>query len=402
MAMLPGFLYRVYRPSMDSPYVEPGCLGIMDRTVHRLAITALALTLLMPAASAANYKFGTPVEAVDFDFSLSASAAATSALCFVDTDGNGRVNLGERIVLARGRAVCDTLMGKDIRLTASGAFAAGTEAKATDSDATALTPVPANAARYFDADGDAKFRKADTMYLDLTSIPSSQVSVGDVRLSPFGSLPAGSFVMSGDGDLNMPLTDLPGGPVDLAATANTILSSGKGVYLNANSRGSAPSVIREGDLRLNGAVANPFDNPGPQTGQPKLEVTRINASPTISAGQAYQVFVAVKNADKVTGSGLLETRIDGLLVDARGTPTLAPGESATLAITLVAPVTPGYLELDVGGVKETLPIEGVAPNAPPISPAAAQIQRQNVPSPAGAIVVLAFLGLALVVRARAS
>lgn len=328
------------------------------------ALLGLSLALLS-APAAADYAPGTGVDKADADHFPAPSFLAT-ALCFVDGDGDGAVDVDERLYLAYKTAACARVAGKDLRLVSSGAGAAASQVKGSgDADfSDPLAAVPAHALRFVDADGDGKHKRKDTAYLDLAGLAGATVGVGDLRLTARGDLPAFSVVRAGDADLGNPLREWGGAAGDEVGgdavadaqfgEAGLVFEAGKGLYLNAD--GSAgDTAVEEGDVRLL-EVPTPWEDLA--VGAPAVEVLETTAS---EAAGLRLLTVRVRNVDDVTGSGVLETRVDGVVVDARATPTLAPGEEAVLVIAL-----PGAApEAEVEVTTQSVEAQRAQPNATP-------------------------------------
>ncbi len=184
------------------------------RTASTSLGTSLILTLLLlTPLAAAEYAPGTGVDKADYDH-YAVPKFNDVALCFVDDDTDGAVDVGERLYLTYKTTTCTAVGGKYMRLVGSGTESGATKVDGSgDSDFDApLTAVPAHAVRYMDKDGDGKLKKKDVAYLDLTGLGSAtpSVSVGDVRLMAYGDLPAFEFVRNGDSDISNNLVELKG------------------------------------------------------------------------------------------------------------------------------------------------------------------------------------------------
>jgi hypothetical protein len=94
--------------------------------------------------------------------------------------------------------------------------------------------------------------------------------------------------------------------------------------------------VESGDIRLNLKAVTPLTDPA-IIGPDRIELVQTK----VAAGQPFQVKIVAKNTGTGPGAGFIETRIDDTVMDARGTPTLAPNGVAVLVVTLVAPTTPG-------------------------------------------------------------
>lgn len=339
------------------------------------ALAALAMLTLVPTVQAA-YGFGSIIDKNDYDFQpvptvrpTAPSAGKWVMPCFADADGNGIVNDLEPVylvVLNGLAATCTTnsVKEKSFRLSPTGPYPAGTEVKAADQDGARVLTVltaGAHAIRVANMDNLATVRKADTVYIDLNNAASAtpQVDVGDLRLTPYGPLKAGTRVAAGDADLNFYLGDFASAGAKTFYTANMVYEFGKGWYLNADLDVAAGGAVEEGDVRLTATVPNPFADVIANIGNPGNVVDGLNVSDDVLApGQAFQAFVRVKNPTAKIGSALVKTSIDGVVVDARGTPSLVQNEVQTLVLTLTAPSEPGRHKLTAGEYSFFIDVEG--------------------------------------------
>jgi hypothetical protein len=155
------------------------------------------------------------------------SYAPAGAFCFVDRDGDGDHDPVDQVYYKREG--CEPLGNPpsriapgDLRLSGN---AAGTFVAPEQSDHGVLVwqlPGFGNL-RYADLDLDGRWSRGDTLYLH-TAAGRSTVTEGDLRLTPFGSLAAGTFVGRGDSDLKV-ITRFgnPGGDPFDASPARTWL-----------------------------------------------------------------------------------------------------------------------------------------------------------------------------------
>jgi hypothetical protein len=396
---------------------------------HRSVLLAAvaALVLLAPASQGA-YAFGTIVDKNDYDFQQAPAIRGTTPTagkwivpCFADEDGSGTPNGQDSIYLGVMNGLADgcgvNTNTKNVRLSTVGSFAAGTDVKATDADNNVVlgqlgtAGAPGHAIRVLNIDPAATVRKADTVYLDLTGLGASTVSIGDLRLSPFGDHKAGTRVANGDADLNFPLIEFNGGATKTFYTPNMVFEFGKGWYLNADVDALAGGAVEEGDVRLTSGVPNPMAdalasvaNPGP------VGDGLTFSNKTVKPGEVFQVYVQVRNPTTKVGSALVKTSLDGVLVDARGTPTLVQNEVQTLVISLIAPSEPGKHKVTSADYSGYFDVS--APAAPPTptttqptattAPAVVEttsVVKQSAPG-VTPIAVLGMLVLALVALRR--
>lgn len=378
----------------------------------RLLLVLLALFLIAPA-QAATYSFGSVVAKADWDFTPNPSGTSRAGLCYMDVNGDGLFSSPEPLYLdvsgyVTGTTFCADGSNRgqvavdDIRIVAA-TGGIGSSVTAADPDVSrpfsALAP---HFLRFFDADGDGKFKSKDTLYLDLTNLASKQVTVGDIRLTPVGQFPAGSVVATGDADANMPLADIGSGGG--FGSDNLVYKAGSAYYVNTDGQPLATTtastgynrdyVVEENDVRLNGKAENPLGDFA-ATSFTVVNATLINQP---QAGKWIHLKVTLRNAGKAPASGLVETVLAGQLMDARGTATIAPGKEGSVIITLPAPESHGPSALRVG--KDTIVSFEVAP-APDTSPAAstAQVVKQGAP---GLPAILLLAPVALVAWLRRS
>ena len=390
------------------------------RPVLLAAFTAL---LLLAPASQAAYAFGSIVDKNDYDFHPVPSIRGTTPVagkwivpCFLDDDGNGRPNGQEPVYLGVMNGLTDGCgVGtntKNVRLGAFGPLAAGTEVKATDADhglvlaQLGTAAAPAHAIRVANIDPATTVRKADTVYLDLNNLGSPSVDVGDLRLSPFGAHKSGTRVEAGDPDLNFPLIEFNGGAAKNLYTANMVFEFGRGWYLNADVDAAAGGAVEEGDVRLTNAVPNPMADALANVGNPGPVGDGITLSKrTLAPGEMFQVHVQVRNPTAKVGSALVKTLLDGVLVDARATPTLAPNEVQTLVISLAAPTTPGPHKVTSADYTGFFEVAAAPDEVAPAEPAAATapgspaVVKQDA-SGAAPLAILGMVVLALVALRR--
>jgi subtilase family protein len=93
-----------------------------------------------------------------------------------------------------------TVNANDVRLTAVGAFAAGSTVAAADADVTSALVAFSLNERFADTvTADFMYTAGESIYADVDS--SSNVSIGDVRRTPVGAFAAGSVVAAADADI---------------------------------------------------------------------------------------------------------------------------------------------------------------------------------------------------------
>lgn len=344
--------------------------------MRRTTLTTLALILLLgvPAASAVEYTFGSAVGSSDFDFTPTAETQKV-ALCFIDLDGDGKSGRDEPIILATKVAtngVCPTTLSTiSILMNAVPGRAAGSEINLADAWAfkTLKTLSGAHFVRYYEDGSDtSKMDAKDTLYLDIKNPGLAIVDIGDVRISANGLLKGGVLVAAGDADLASPLTNIKTTARQIH-DANVLYKAGSGFYVNSDVGVIGGSVdgtcattacpvtgdvgVETGDVRLNLKAANPLSDTALVLPD-HVELVQAKVAP----GQAFQVKITMKNTGKAAGAGLVETMLDDVVLDGRGTPSIDPNGVAVLTVTLVAPLTPGKHIVKSGTYADFLEVTG--------------------------------------------
>lgn len=413
------------------------------RPIHLAGL--LAALALLPTAQAVEFPFGSVVGSSDYDLSPLVSVSAADlryALCVIDVNGDGAAGAEDYILLVTKVAtagVCPASVAANtqsaILLNTVGGLVAGSEVKVAHEIAgSALTITGAapgqfaHALRYYEDGTDAsKLDSKDTLYLDLVNVAGPlAVGPGDLRITPVttaaGTFAGGQLVKPGDPDESRVLSNIrpaTAPATKLVSTANMVYKAGSGYYVNSDAGGlmavtgggtlvSGDVGVESGDIRLNPKAVNPLSDSA--TILPDhVEIVQAKVAP----GQPFQVKVTAKNTGRGAGAGLVETRIGDALVDARGTPTLAPNGDAVLVLTLVAPLEPGKHVVKSGAYADFLTVEAPATGAVDLAGLQAQVAdlqaqvaqmepagheeaRANVPGLGPAAVLL---GLALVALA---
>jgi hypothetical protein len=436
----------------------------MQTNVWATVLSVAFLTLAAPLAAAQVGTFGSQVKVGDLDFlPVTKKASFMPAVYWIDSVGAGR--MGDLCVLV-SQSIYKTIESaptggatgtgnpsssiagvdsppaayqpsqSDIRLTGCKGAAAGSTVSATDAASTTYalaTPstITVHSAQvtfqYFDANGNAKYDTGDTAYL--VNNPANAGKTGgavakgvvanlaagawSVRLTPFGTLPAGAPVLPSDADFNVARGQAKFVDLTMAQRED------KGWYLMPAKPAAvaAASPIPAFSIRI--ATA------GLTSLQPNIVATSVvPATPdAIAVGKSFPIVATVANTGGTGGLGLLVTKLDHQIVDARLSPLLSPGETATLLITVPAPSHGGILELEVNDNFQPVSVQGGTVNATAAAPSGelaalqaqvAQLQQQLLTLQSGgavkqqgapALAPLAVLGalvvVALAVRRRA-
>lgn len=296
---------------------------------------AVLLSLLFLAAPVLA-SFGTQVRPGDSDF-VPVTTRASLVVSVNEADlGEPGVVTDNCILLDTAAAPTAGAQREDIRLTPCLGKDAGT--LISDSDVVERSspyPIVAGAnLRYVDANNNGKYDKGDPLYLTTAAAPAFPASTATgawtLRLTASGDKPAGTFVLAEDADFatnrasTRTITRLQLARVDpkawyLAPTGGTE---------------AAPtplpqySLLPENSVRLAGAWG----------GKAVLKVTNLTVSPPSPIqGEPFQLTIDLTNDGAAAGSFVVSTKLDGKVVDARGTAVLDPKGKATLVATLVAP-----------------------------------------------------------------
>ncbi|MEA3137747.1 MAG: hypothetical protein QOC71_2028, partial [Thermoplasmata archaeon] len=364
-------------------------------------------------------------------FAAPATFAKVFIPCFLDMDANVAVSPGETVYLAirqdtvSGAApnpTCGMSQAKDIRITGFGSLAPGTAVKITDPDFLKVLsqlgavpavpavqlPTAAHAIRVLNQGTlESTIRKTDTVYLDVmnTGAVPPRAEVGDLRHTACGAMTAGTQVQGSDPDLNMVLSELAdSGSIGVSVvpkslyTANMVHEYGSGWYLNVDLDAAAGGVgPEEGDVRLTSSVPNPMADIPALVGNPGPVVDGLTFSKKVVApGEMFQVNIVVKNPTTKVGSALVKTSLDGVAVDARGTPTLATNEVATLIVSLFAPTTPGQHKVTSGDYTGFFDVEGTTATPASVSTVTVTGSPAIVKQDAPGLAPIAVLGMVVV------
>ena len=334
------------------------------RLFTRSVILVALLTIAAPAA-ASKYDFGSVVQKSDYDYTPFAKSKDVR-VCWVDDDGSGTYNLGEPLYLLLGTA-CGPVQGKDIRLLPAAGQAGGTEVKADHADFQLPTSGPlAHAVVYSDLDGDGEPSGDDLFALAIMNAASGVLGPGDLRLNGWSDHAAGSLVRNGDSDVGWRMVPIAAAP-DGLSTPEAFYKAGSTYYLNVDldEVGVKDLGVEDDDVRLLKKAPDPFARlesadavDVPAMGAPELALVEVSFTPHAPfAGSWVRIVATIENSGSLTGAGLFEVGLDDEVVDARGTPTLAPGERATLVATLPVPHEVGIYRVTVLGEVHELTVE---------------------------------------------
>ncbi len=217
---------------------------------------------------------GAACEADDFVPNGHAHRSLVITRTCVTNGVNGQFDFGE--IMYRDTDNSAAVSIGDVRLTAVGAFAAGSTVAAGNADiGTALilfdsTPVPTDRhAENVTANGI--FDPGENMYRDTDN--SAAVSIGDVRLTAVGAFAAGSTVAALEGDIGTALILFDSTPVPTERHADADDLDGDGVCNHADPNDF--SFDSDGDAQADATDNCPSVSNAPAAGQTQLDTMML-------------------------------------------------------------------------------------------------------------------------------
>jgi hypothetical protein len=364
----------------------------MQATFRTLsAVALLGMLALIPSAVGVPGVAGTQVLIGESDWLIPAKGSSRPFLVVYSDQGvvgdprddcailrtTASSSPGNAVYTASGTV---PILNKDIRLTACRGLPAGTlitDADVTDKAATWTFDTDLHAV-YGDVNSDGKYGKGDYLYLTTKTTTATAQNAADgmaattdatswtVRLTPAGDLPSMSFVRLGDADLASYKTAAQlVYPVDAANTldAGVIQEKEDGQWVWAMHVSTTGVAAPLSTTMLAKGIIPPLDSVRLNTitpAVPDIRVTNINiATPEIQAGSKFTVIADLTNAGKLAGIGLVLSRLDGQIVDARATPLLGAGEKGSMLLTLTAD-QPGTQNLAVNDLFAVIEVTGEA------------------------------------------
>ncbi|MFA5942871.1 MAG: hypothetical protein WC876_00200 [Candidatus Thermoplasmatota archaeon] len=356
---------------------------IPGRTLRLAATLALVALVVAPTAFAQIQNaqlgtYGTRVKVGDFDY-LPLTKRVSGAVRVMEFDAGVVGDVRDNCVLlmmdntdgGTARPVValpatGVVYTKDIRMTPCQGKAVGTAI--TDADIVeqlATYTERAVEVRYGDPNGSGKYDRTDPVFITTMTgttrglAPSTTTGSWTIRITPTGTLQPG-FVFANDADFIVN-RDTATGPAIVAGTTPAARTwslserEGNGWYLvPASAAGlAAQSPIPVNSVRI-GIV-------GVSNQQPLVVPSAILLpSEQPVAGEDYKITVKFSNDGTGTGQGVLVTKIDGVIVDVRITPVLAPGEGGEVLISVPTPEFGGPIVLEVSGSKVRLDVQGAS------------------------------------------
>lgn len=408
--------------------MTPKLLGLLAATLLLAAPAAAELGALGSTVKVGDSDYiqqvkraPIPVRALEIDTGKLGEAADNCILLITDSTDGGAVP-------AYSLGAARPVRVKDQHLTACNGQKAGSlvgDASVLEKSTAAIER--AVEVRYGDATPDGKYGKLDALYLTtMVTLPGPPVANArglamtgatgswTLRLTPFGTFPAGTFVKAEDPDYILYRTTATGAggaaPGSVAGATGTTFPAAAGADLTWTNtpriacfgyveREGGPwyLVPSSGGCSFNagtGAWTAPtfggantpiplhalrLGVPNPQ-GQPNVQPTRIELpdGADYTAGKTLSFTVRLANEGAFAGAGLLTVRLDGTLVDARLTPVLSPQETSSFAFKVQLPDHGGEVELAVNDMKVRLDVAGPVPTAAATDSAQVAALQQKV------------------------
>lgn len=337
----------------------------------RILLFALACGLAAGAAAPATAQlptqqvgnFGTQVRAGDMDYlPMTKKDSAPVTVTEVTVSDRGAA-VDDCIVLDTGAA--NGVSNNDLRLTPCLGKPVGTVSDGSDALGGAVASVPIAAAGlhflYGDIDGSASYNKGDFVFLSTAAGTLAQPGAPGtwtIRLTPNNGLPAGTMVKPLDSDFHSWHAQVK------PLVMSLVQRDDKSFYFVP-----APAAPVAGFLPKNSPIPpNSIRLSANPPLQPQLLALSLaqGSAGDIEAGKDFAVAATVTNGGTAAGAGIIVTKVNGLLADARMSPVLGPGETATFLIPLTAPAAAGPLTIKVNDATMVAVAKGgaAAPPAP--------------------------------------
>lgn len=357
------------------------------RWTHGLLAAGVLLTLLAPLCAAQVGTFGNQVKVGDFDYiPLTKSGAVTVTDPAVTITGRvfeldmgqlGVVDDNCMILDVKGNGLTPALSNTgpivdDLRLNPCLGKDAGTKISSVDATETTVAAVARTVfVSCVDVNGNAKYDKGDLVYLTTAATglaASTAPGTWTLRLTGGTNYPVATLVKLGDTDFsswgNLASPKLKGcgaGTPGATGTWAAVEREDKGWYLVPVTAASVPAntLIPVNSIRL-GLT-------GTTNLQPDVKPLTITVgNPDIlRADDDFQVTVQITNGGTQAGQGILVTKLDGQLVDAKLTPLLSPGENGVALLKVHAPSwVSGATKLTVNDLFQVVSFQGGSSTAP--------------------------------------
>jgi hypothetical protein len=375
-----------------------------NRAVLRTSILlSLGVFLLAPLGASLPGAPGSQLVAGESDQILAVSGASANFAIY-EMDYGVPGDAIDNCLLLRpkapsGGSLAAPPTNKDLRLTACNGKPMGSEL--TDLDVnekvapaatytTSASAVPT--AVYGDVNNNGKYDKGDYVYFTTSPVAAGTaaqtivplaattgVGVWTVRITPAasGKYAAGTFVFSGDDDFTQygTVTKIPAAiGVDGGTTANRL-----GAMFQRDDKQwfwaaatTVAGVAKNALVPTDSVRISKIDPWVPTFSVVSIAVT----TEQVMAGQPFNVLVEVKNGGKIGGPGLLVTRLDDTIMDAKLTNPISAGDSAKVVIAINAPRTPGSYALKVNEVFQIIEVQGDAATGSPGATDTASLQSR--------------------------
>lgn len=323
-----------------------------------LAMMISTAMLLTTPMAAANYGFGSYVDTGHVDHVPTAEAIDEVRLCLIDEDGSDHWNNREPLVL-RFSEECDRVGYDDRCIICLDDKEPGSEITTEDpAHGRFLIEIADYNLTYVDMAGEGGIDEANPTYIDLRNPQRERVDPGDLRLTAWHGYEALTTVEAGDQDIGASMDHITGDPLEFG-DEGALMEGGDGFYLNTDggSPGDELEHVPSDAIRLDTGVTNPtaamieeaLADLGPQEGEPHLAVIAVDLLPEDpQPGGLLHIHITVEKQGSGPGDGTIETLLNGVLADARATPTLEPDDEAKLASTLPIPTDADQLHVSVG------------------------------------------------------
>lgn len=333
-----------------------------------LLAAAVALVVLAPATLAqtnpnAGSIFGSVVKVGDWDY-VPVTKGTTATPTFMVADFGGLSEMTKICVLLLKDAAAPANgipRSDDLRIAGCPDGAPGTK---IGSDIVlegriAFAPVAATI-QYGDNNGNGKFDAGDALFATTSAVAglatpaigaSAATTSWTIRLVAFQNLPAGVHILPGDFDF----IQFRSSAKILASTSMSVAErEDKAVFLATLPSGTAKGV----PLPLNSVRLGPI---GQTFNTPNIQATKIAlaSSATPEAGKSFNIVVSLLNGGSGGGAGLLVTKMDNTLIDARMSVPVSAGQTDMMSFPITIPcggshelkVNDGFLVIQVNGAE---------------------------------------------------
>lgn len=307
------------------------------------ATTTLSLLTVLTLLPGVTAQIGTQVKTGDADHIPSISSAIPLSVNANDYASTPTFD-DLCILLDTGSTATAGAQNSDLRLTKCFTKDWGTQIKDEDATEKAATygQVAGESIKYGDVNSNGKYDFGDNVYLTTKAgtglDDTSGAAAFTVRLTPAGSYKAGTLVFASDSDF----ASFGSVAASWASNGTAVVGRDDGAYYLVP---RAPWT----NLRVGTEVpANSVRLMAP-TSTVSIAATKLTVTPTSPvAGEPYTVSIDVKNSGKLSGTAIIETKVNGVVADSRGTGIITQGATVTLVATLPSASAPGTIKVEVG------------------------------------------------------